>query len=618
MLEKNCNLLSNHNNSKMNKLLQSSTLAVLLFLLLFSVSSCIQDPKQEQEQTQAEQTGPKIDFKHKDNTVHVRLPAEPDRLNPLLSVSGYSRFVHGNIFLPLLQLDSKSLEEVPYLVKARPSVSPINDGEYAGGTAYTYELREDAKWSDGKDITAADVIFSFKVLFNLNINEASPYRQSFFFLTDIQEDPNSSKKFTVYTNQAFFLAESSINGMTVLPAHAFDPDGLMAKFELADMIKDGSKVAQDAGMKAFAETFVSAPYSRDGDKLIGSGPYRLEKWEEGQMITMSKVDNWWVNDNHPHLVARPDSLVYRVITDQDLAVNALKDELVDISTQVDANSFISLKEDEFMSEHYQFHTPDAFVYYFIALNNGDPKLADKRVRRALAHLVDVDYLVDEHFHGMATRMTSCVVPAKSYYDKSLKAIELDINKAKELLSEAGWTDSDADGVLDKKIDGKQETLELEYLVSPGSKLGNLMAEFLKDNAAQVGIQINIVPREFRTMMSQDVASRKYQMYGGAASGYPQDDDFSQLWHTSSNNPQGGNRTQFGNAQTDAIIDKIRVTLDDAERDALYKEFQQIVYEEQPMIFLFSPKERILISKRFDAEASVIRPGFDVTTFKHKQ
>ena len=598
----------------MNKHIHSTSLLVLVSFLLFITISCKKDVNNGNTDQLTTTSIDGIDFKNKDNTVYIRLPAEPDRLNPTLTTNGYSRYVFANVFQELLSFDPVTLKEVPILAKSRPQVEITKEG-----VNYTYELFDNATWSDGQPVTAQDVLFSLKAVFNLNVTQAAPYRPGFFFVTDVIADPTNNKKFTVYTNEPYFLAETSINGTSILPAHIFDPNNLMGKYSLADMINNGEELAEEADMKAFAELFTSAPYSRDGDKLIGSGAYQVKSWEEGLSITLAKIDNWWAESGHPHTAAYPDSLVFRVIIDPATSINALKDELIDVSVQVDASDFVDLQTNEFVSEHYNFHTPDSYIYFYIAFNNDHPKLEDKRVRRAFAHLVDLDFLINEEYHGLATRMNNTpVLPSKSYFDSNLKEINLDIEKAKTLLSEAGWQDSNNNGTVDKEIDGELIEMELDYFISPGSKFGKIMAELIQDNAIQAGVQINIIPRNFRTVLEEDVRPRTYHIFTLAASGYPVPDDFNQLWHTSSNTPRGSNRVQFGNAESDAIIDKIRITLDEDKRADLYKQFQKIIYDEQPMVFLFAPKERIIISKRFDATTTSLRPGFRPASFKHLQ
>ncbi len=597
----------------MTRHLKTTSILILAILLLFINYSCTSDPKPSDETPDLVSS---VEFKNKDNTVNIRLPAEPDRLNPVLTTNSYSRYIYSNIFLELLSYNPVSLKEEPVLVKAKPIANIITDDEGNEGVAYTYELLDNARWSDGQPLTATDVIFTYKAIFNVNVAEAAIFRAALAFISDIVADPANDKKFTVYTNEVYILAEASINSTAILPAHIFDPENLMADIPLADMIKDGEKVGNQEKMKAFAELFTSPPYSRDGDKLIGTGAYKVDKWDAGQSITMSKIDNWWAADGSSNLVAYPDQFVFKIIPDNTTAINALKGELIDISAQVDAGDFTELKSNEFMKSHYNFYTPDTYSYYYIAMNNGDPKLSDKRVRRALTHLTDIDFLINEQFNGLATPLNNTPVhPSKSYFDKDLKPIEYNVEKAKALLAEAGWKDSNANGIVDKEIDGKRVELELEYLVTPGSKFGNAMANLLKDNSAEAGIKINIIPMEMRALLGERVAQRKYDLFGLGAISEPVPDDFNQLWHTSSNNPRGTNRVQFGNAETDALIEKINRTLDENERAVLYKKFQEIIYDEQPMVFLFVPQERIIVSKRFEMTPTSLRPGFKPNRFK---
>ncbi|MEZ4988632.1 MAG: ABC transporter substrate-binding protein [Saprospiraceae bacterium] len=190
--------------------------------------------------------------------------------------------------------------------------------------------------------------------------------------------------------------------------------------------------------------------------------------------------------------------------------------------------------------------------------------------------------------------------------------------AKQLLADAGWKDTNQNGIVDKNINGEQVEMDLEYLATPGSRFANTVAEILKDNAAQVGINVRITPREFRAMLGEEVARREYQLYAGAAASYQLPDDFFPVLHTASNTARGQNRTQFGTPETDALIEKIQTTMDVAQRDKLYKSFQRIVYDEQPMIFLLSPQERLVISKRFKPQLSSLSPNFVVRNFVHLQ
>lgn len=581
---------------------------LLLLLVAIGSQSC-RNEASDNRSAYAE----KIDFKRSGNEVVVRLPAEPDGLNPLLTTLSYSRYVNEQIFQPLLDFDPETYELIPILAAARPTIEPITEGPFAGGLAYTFTIREEATWPNGEPVTAEDVVFSYKVLLNPKVN-AAPYRPYLESLTDVITDPDDPRRFTVQTNEKYILGEASVGNIAVYPKYFYDPEGLLNDVSLAGLADPETNVElaeNDENLVTFADLFNSAPYQRDADKLIGSGPYRLVEWQSGQKITLERRDNYWAEDlDGPRLQAGPDRIVFEIIPDQTTAANAVRDELVDAVVELDNQDFVRLRENEDAQARYLMETEPAYKYYYILLNTKDPRLSDKRVRRALAHLVDVDGVIENLYNGLATRTVGPVHPTKSYYDNSLQPIPYDPDRARTLLAEAGWTDSDGDGLLDKEIDGERVPLRLDYLTIASSGFGNNLAQIYQENARQVGVEINIQAKEVQPAIG-DLRTREYQLYGGAFGNLPLPDDFKQLWHTESDTPTGYNRSGFGNAESDALIDEIRVTLDPEKRAELYKRFQRILYEEQPMIFLFAPAERIVLSKRFDAKTTALAPGFQV-------
>ncbi len=565
---------------------------------------------------------PAVDFKNKDNTLRVRLAAEPNRLNPFLTTSAYARPVYEQLFLPLLETNKEDFSFRPALAVGRPDVQDVTDGPFAGGVSYTYELVNGATFSDGQPIRVADVMFTFKVPFNQNIAEAIHVRSGLNMVADVYADSDNDRRFTVVTDRKYILSEDAISTTFIFPEHIFDPEGLLRAYSIADLKNGEVDQSEDATLVTFAEQFVSAPYSRNPEKLIGAGPYLLREWEDGQYITMARNPNWWVDqqpENRPALHAYPDSLVFRVINDQVTAMNAMKSELIDLLPSMDATAFVEERENEYLQDRFRFETPSTFNIIYLALNNRDPLLDDKQVRRALAHVLDVESIVELAYAGLATRLSGPTSPRKPTYNTKLQLIEKDLALANELLTAAGWEDSNGNGVRDKLIDGERKEMEMELLYPPGSLFGETLANVMKDGAGQIGVAVTLVPRGMRAMLGEDVASREYQMYAGASGGYHQIDDYFTLWHTSSNTARGQNRWQFGNAETDNLIEEINRTLDEEKRTALYHQFQEMVYDEQPIIFLFSPQERIAISKRFSGGRGLeVAPNFDVRDFQLRQ
>jgi len=585
---------------------------VVLLMLSFFISGCKGD------QASSGNKGKEVAFKRSDNVVYARLPAEPDRLNPLLSASTYARVVNEQLFLNLLHFNPETLELQPQLAKDPPVIREIEEGPDAGSMSYTFEIHDAATWDDGKPITGHDLAFTLKAILNPKVS-AAHFRAYLEFISRVEVDEDNPKRFTVFANKKYILGEPAISNMTVLPAHLYDPEGLLTPYTVADLAnteKAAKLAASDPAIQAFADVFNSPEYSREKGFISGSGPYTFEGWSTGQKIELSRKTNWWgdaLQEDYPMLKAAPDRLVFTIIPDQTAMLAALKDEQIDVTSQIDAEDFVTLKDNELVQSRYELLTPPALVYYFIGLNNKSPKLADKRVRRALAHLLDVDELINTLYHGLATRTIGPFHPTKPYYHDKLPPIPYDPERARSLLAEAGWEDTNSNGIVDKNLNGRLTELELNYVISSSSKFANNQALLFQDNAKRAGVSINIVPKEFTVLIDQ-VKKRDYEIYSSGWGQAPIPDDPKQLWHSESDTPSGGNRVSFRNEEADRLIEQIQVTLDEAKRHELYLEFQELIYEEQPYIFLFSPQERIAISKRFNAIASARRPGFFVQDF----
>jgi peptide/nickel transport system substrate-binding protein len=539
-------------------------------------------------------------WKHNDNTVRVRQVVEIKTLNPYLYRFVYEANVFSLIFQYLIDFDMATLEMSPQLVKSRPVVQDITSGEFAGGQSFAFEILDEAVWEDGKPVTGHDFDFSLRVMFNpkLPLQRFASYLD---YVRDVQVDAANPKKFTVFTNRKYFLAEQAVSNVTVLPAHIYDNEGLMSAFPLKDLT-DPAKVAalaSDPKLQQFADAFMSPKFGRE--TVTGSGPYKLVEWVDGQRVVLAKKQNWWgdkLASKYPSLAAYPDSIVFLPIPDQTAAVAALKDETIDVGLDIDAKQFNEMKNDPVAMGAFNLHTSPRLALFYNAFNTKNPKLSDKRVRQALARLIDMDLVIKDLYDNMGERVVGPFTPDKKYYNKALKPIAFNLDEARRLLDEAGWKDSNGDGVLDKTLDGKLTDLKLECLYNPNSILQNNLSELWQSNAQKVGIAMERVQAE-GNVLREKMGARNYEIsIGLGASVPPVPDDPKQFFHTDSDTPGGSNYTRFGNAETDALIESIRNAPDEATRNPLYIRLQEILYDEQPMVFMFSPMERIAVHKRF--------------------
>ncbi|MEY3052438.1 MAG: hypothetical protein RLY31_2223 [Bacteroidota bacterium] len=557
-------------------------------------------------------------WKHNDNTVRVRLGANIADLNPLLARSVWVRTASDLIFQYPMDFDPATLEMAPQLARSAPFVSDITEGEYAGGQSYAFELLEEAVWDDGRPVTGHDYEFSVKILFHPAL-PLQAYANYFEFVRDIRVDPDNPKRFTVYTDRKYILNEGVVSNVTILPRHLFDPEGLLQDlpYRLMADPAQAAALADNPRLQKFADSFLSPAFGRE--RISGSGPYRVVDWVDDQRIVFAKKENWWGDDlaaDRPLLAAFPDTIMFLPIPDQTAAIAALRSEDFDVGFELETSQFIGLRQDSFLRNIYDFHTPPRFSYAYIALQNRNPKLADKRVRRALAHLVDMDAVIRDLYDGLGERVVGPFLPDKKYYHRNLPPIPQDLAEAGRLLSDAGWQDSNGNGTVDKVLDGQLTELVLEYRYTPGSAFQEKLSELFQYNARKIGVAIERVPTE-SNVMGQFLRNGDFEIANRGASAYPLPDDPKQLFHTESAQPGGSNYTRFGTPETDALIDSIRQTTDETARNKLYLTFQEIIYDEQPMIFQFSPLDRIVVHQRFDAIISRKAPGVALAQLRRR-
>ena len=603
----------------------------LTFLLVFAASaafiSCGQNNEGSADYASDQTTPARGDW------VVVALGAEPTNLNPSNYDDEPSENVSHQIFQRLLDRDhTGSYEIIPQLAVKRPDISP-------DGLRYTFEIRPEAKWDNGKPITAKDVLFSFKIYKNPYVDcpEKRPY---FDVVKGLEIDPDNERKFAFILKQPYMRAESALGmDLVIFPEYIYDPEGVMAKYTLEQLTRleepvealpEGAEKTLPEGvvkdrpgpLQTFAKQYNSAKYSKNPEFMRGSGPYEVTAWDAGQKIELTRKENWWGDAllQVKSLEAWPEKIVYRILPDEQARANELKAQRVDVLPNImNYKLYNELKGDPRVAAHYNFSEPLSYNYTYFGLNNRPPAnrkpyFADQRVRRAMAHLLPADRIIERLISGMAVRITSTVFPQqKKYYNESLKPIPFDVEKAKALLAAAGWKDSNNNGVRDSLINGELVELRPEALIGP-SEIRKQIALVYKQEAAKAGVEMRVKTLENQTMYER-MNRRDFDMYYGGWASSPDVRDPKQLWHTESWQNQGSNFVGFGNAETDALIEQIRAAADEQERIRLYKEFQRVVYEWQPYVFFVSTKTPLAVHKRFrGAETSSMRPNFQANSF----
>lgn len=542
------------------------------------------------------------------NEVVLRLEAEPDILNPLITTTSYGNQLNFQMFSYLLTLDPESLELIPQLAKARPTVTFLEEGPYAGGTSYGYEIHEKAVWEDGSPVTGADYAFTLKAALNPEV-PAVRLRPHITLIKDVVIDADNPKKFTVVTDKRFFSGEEkTASTFPVMPEKVYDPNGYLRDIpvsEFTDPKKIEALASSDERLKQFGDEFKLPKYGREAGFITGSGPYKFVEWKTGQEVVLEKKKDWWgdaLASEFRALEAFPDRLVYRPIKEAATAIQGLRGGNLDVVPDIDAATFVDMRDDPSMTDCFEFYSPSMLAIAFIYLNQNNPKLSDKRVRQALSHAIDAQTIIDQVYFGMGERLASPVHPNQKFYNDDLEIPAYDVEKAKGLLSAAGWTDTNQDGTVDKEIDGEREELVLTYSYSNARASAERTALIIQESARKAGIKIELDAGDFRQLIGRQRAG-DYELSGAGRSLAPNWEP-RQNYHT-----QGDNRAGFGTAETDELINRIQETLDDTERYKLYKELQTIIYDERPEIYIMTYSVRFAIHKRFDTPITAYFPGY---------
>ncbi|GHA57214.1 diguanylate phosphodiesterase [Pontibacter akesuensis] len=546
--------------------------------------------------------------------MRVRLQAEPETLSPVSYSDAGALQIINLLFQSLLSADLGTNKVKPFLAAELPVIQ-----QQDSLTLFTYTIREEATWTDGRPVTAADVAFTLKVLKAPLLNNES-MKPQVEFIQDIRFDERNNRRFTLVC--AGFAPEMELltGDYFILPSHVFDPENLLQHLRVADLAGSSSKLENDSKLKTYAARFNSAEYGRDPNLLQGSGGYTLENWVNGQYLTLARKKDWWGNNtsNTQHLTAIPERVSFQIIPDITTALLALKNQQLDVLENIPAAEFDQLKQNENFQEHYALFAPDAYEFVYAGINSRLPKFADKRTRQAIAHLLDINSVIKVSQQSYATPTVGPIPPSvPEYYNANLKPFTYNPDRAIALLKAAGWS-REQDGWF-KTIEGKRQQLSIKANYRAGNTNFENAAIILQQNAAKLDIPVQVQAME-NSLLSQNLKAHEFDLFFRALSGNPFVFNFKPLLHTSYAAAGGLNYTGFGTAESDQILDKISSTAaTEAEKAALLKRLQHIMHEEASFISMYYQKDRLAVHRRFgNLKISGLKPNYDVSAFTLKK
>lgn len=494
------------------------------------------------------------------------IQADTQNLNDLINNDQFAAVVQGIINSTLATRNYAKPEIFEPLMAESWTVSPDR-------LTYTIRLRKGILWHDftdpvtgkewkNREVTADDFKFYLDVIRNPDVN-CAPLR---VYYQDIAEmKVINPYEFVVRWQKPYFGSQAMTLSMRPLPRHLYNPDG---KF-------DGKRFNDDHLRNRIA---------------IGCGPYKLLRWEKDVRVIFTRFDNYFGNA----LGIRPPlaELAFELIKHPNTRYQALLAGQLDQLGLLPEQWIHRTEAPEFKDKYDKFTYP-AQAYSFIGYNLRNPLFADRRVRQALTMLVDRERILREIYLGLGRIITGPFFPDSIYSDPALKPWPYDVERAKKLLAEAGWRDTDGDGILDK--DGRKFTFAI--LQVSGHPIQQKMLPLIKESMALAGIDLKIQPLEWSVCL-QRLEQRKFEAFTLGWT-MPLDPDPYQVWHSSHmDQTNSSNNIGYKNPEVDKLIDQLRETFDLKERATICHRIARILHEDQPYTFLINPSSLVAISKRY--------------------
>lgn len=496
------------------------------------------------------------------------------------------------------------------LVEAKQESLVLKPGEWINlqrQTIFTYYLRPEATWSDGRPFTARDLEFAYQTIRNPLVDAESlrVYYSDLLECTPLTPHVVRMK----YREQYFLAFEFTFDLASVTPPwHFFEElfrqQGKELTLERLTAREEEQQGKVSVHGQAFAQFFNSD--SRYNDKPLGVGPYVVDRWTRHDQLVLKRRNDYWDQDRAGYL----DEIVFKFIDDDTTAFQALRAGEVDFAYRLTAEQYYEDLDPPppwFKGKYVkgEWFTPG---YSFIGWNLLRPQFVDSRVRMALAMLFNTKEWIEKRLHGGAIPVSGSEYIFGKGYDKSVMPIAFDPDAAAQMLTAAGWVDSNNDGILDRN----GVPLRFKAQMSTGSKAAEDLMATLQSECKRVGIDMQIQTLEWAAYL-ENVQNKDYDVCTMSWAQSLESDPY-QLWHSSGAGvgKRSSNQGSFANPLADQLIELIRVTLDEEKRMCAFASFHRLLDRQQPYLFLYTRKEFGAYHQKFrGVKWYPLRPGFDL-------
>ncbi|SHE85324.1 ABC transporter substrate-binding protein [Clostridium fallax] len=497
---------------------------------------------------------PEVSKKRKD-TLIVGTQNPAGQFCPIYSSTTYDSTVNSLIFEGLLSNDEKG--------NATANMADLPEISDDGKT-YTFKIKDGIKFSDGSDLTADDVAFTYTAICDPKYD--GPRTDAVEGLVGYEEYRNGDAK--------------SVSGIKVIDPHTIS--FTLKKVNASQLYNFGYGI-----MPKSVYNFEKGNIQVLKDKFlqpVGSGPYKFVKFEQGQYISFEKNDGYWQGEPKiPNIIMK--------VTNAKTNIQELEAGNVDIDDVAAKKQNIQMLQSAGFLD-LQLYPQSAYGY--IGLNLRNPKFQDKKVRKALMYGLDRKGFIDNYYQGYgAVQNTHGAVVSWAYpSEDSLEKYEYNPDKANELLDEAGWKMNKQTGLREK--DGVP--FEISWLTYTDSNYVDSLIPIVKDCWGKLGIKVTPELMEFATLSEKVNDKRDFEIYNMAWN-LSIDPDPSAIFSKSQDVPGGFNAVGWHPEESDKLMEEGIATTDQEKRKEIYGKWMQLINDDLPYIFLNNNKKCTVISSK---------------------
>jgi peptide/nickel transport system substrate-binding protein len=530
--------------------------------------------------------------------------AEPLTLNLALADDAGSSGVLGYLFEGLTAISWLSGEPEPNLAESW-DVS-------ANGLTWTFHLRRDVRWHDGEAFTARDVEFTFnQIIYNEDIPTSTRAAFNFRLLAEDGNWQHAPMTVTAIDDDTVqFVLPVSFAPFLRSMATAIYPQHILQQYV-------------DAG--TFNEVW---DIGTDPAEIIGTGPFLIDEYVVGERVVYRRNPDYWMTDANGDRLPYLDRVVQLIVPDLEGELEAFLSGLTDIHGVL-GREFAGLEplaEDENFTIHKQGPT---FSSTFLTFNQnlgsnpdtGEAYLSEEKLywfgnlsfRRAMAHVVDKDAIIEQVQQGLGYPQWSPISPAAGgFHNPDVATYEFDLDRANAILDGLGWTDQDGDGFRE---DDRGNEIAFTLATNEGNTVREQVTAIIHQGMIDIGLDVDFLVVDFGELVGQLTTSFDWDAIVIGFTGGPDPYGGIVLWHSSENlhlwYPNQPEPATTWEAELDDLYIRASQELDRELRFQLYHRAQEIVAENLPLIYTSHPERLTAVRNIFGNTTATLYGLWDV-------